>query len=495
MAFNSLTYFLFLPLIWIVYQLTPDRLRWLLLLAASLGFYAMLKAPYLLVVLGLVAGVTYSVGVRLGRCSDDTGRKRLLWIGVGANLLVLISLKYLPAVFSDFHLSPFTFDLSRFYSPFTHHFSLLITIGISYYVFQAISYLADIYLEIIDPEPHFGYLFLSLAFFPKLLQGPIERSGGLLPQLKKPYVFDYDMARSGLILFAWGLFKKVVVADRLALYVNTVYGDVHTYTGLPLILATYCYAFQIYYDFSGYTDMALGSARLFNINLTQNFNSPYLATSVADFWRRWHISFSRWILDYIFKPLQMSWRDWGTAGTAAALLVTFLVSGIWHGASWGFVVWGVLHGVYLAASVYYRPWQKKIHKALGIEKTKLLKIWQTVVTFNLVCFAWIFFRADSLQDAFYLVNHALRGIGTTLLPLFSSFGSLRAGKGLLKPIFLDMQYELFIVIVVILISFPLARLMNRNRFTPRYASYLILILIIVLFGYFTNTGNFIYTRF
>lgn len=397
-------------MIWILFQWTADRLRWLLLLAASLSFYASLKAPYLPVILGLVAFVTYTVGMRLGRNLDEAGRKRLLWMGVAANLLILVSLKYLPVVFSALRFSFFTIN-----------FSLPVTIGISYYVFQAISYLSDIYLEIIEPESHFGYLFLSLAFFPKLLQGPIERSGELLPQLKQPYVFDYGMARSGMLLFAWGLFKKVVIADRLALFVNTVYGDVHSYNGLPLILATYFYAFQIYFDFSGYTDMALGSARLFNINLTQNFNSPYLATSVADFWRRWHISFSRWILDYIFKPLQMSWRDLGTAGTAAALLVTFLVSGIWHGASLGFVVWGGLHGAYLAASVYYKPWKKKFHNLLGIgpEKTRLQKIWQIAVTFNLICFTWIFFRANSMADAMFVVRHLFDGVGRIRSMLFA----------------------------------------------------------------------------
>src|SRR6266567_2200529 len=304
-------------------------------------------------------------------------------------------------------------------SPLAPHASTLVTIGVSYYAFQAISYLIDIYLEVQEPERHFGYFALYMAFFPKLLQGPIERAGDLLPQLRQPYEFDYDTMRSGMLTFAWGLFKKVVVADRLALFVNTVYGDVHAYPGLPLILATYFYAFQLYFDFSGYTDMALGTARMFNIRLTQNFNSPYLATSVADFWRRWHISFSRWILDYIFKPLQMRWRDWRTFGTALALVITFLVSGIWHGASWGLVAWGLLHGIYLAASVYYRPVQKKIHRALGLEKTRLLTMWQTVVTFNLVCLAWIFFRANSLSDALYVVQNLLFGGKEAEVFLFS----------------------------------------------------------------------------
>ncbi len=410
MAFNSLTYFLFLPAVFLLFYLCRDRCRWLVLLGASAVFYGALKVPWLPAVLALVIVTTYFLGIGLGRCSDETGRKRFLWLGGGANLLVHVSLKYLPAMLSALTPHP---------SPLAPHASTLVTIGVSYYAFQAISYLIDIYLEVQEPERHFGYFALYMAFFPKLLQGPIERAGDLLPQLKVKYEFDYDNMRSGMLMFAWGLFKKVVVADRLALFVNAVYDNVHAYAGLPLILATWCYAVQIYCDFSGYTDMALGTARMFNIRLTQNFNSPYLATSVADFWRRWHISFSRWILDYIFKPLQMRWRDWRTFGTALALVITFLVSGIWHGASWGFVAWGLLHGIYLAASVWYRPLQKKIHRALGLEKTRLLKAWQTVVTFNLVCLAWIFFRANSLSDALYVVQNLLFGGKEAEVFLFS----------------------------------------------------------------------------
>jgi alginate O-acetyltransferase complex protein AlgI len=215
--------------------------------------------------------------------------------------------------------------------------------------------------------------------------------------------------RIGLFMFVWGLFKKMVIADRLAWYVDPVYGNVHAYSGLPLLIATYCYTLQIYFDFSGYTDMALGSARLFNINLTQNFNRPYLAISIGEFWRRWHISFSRWILDYIFKPLQMSWRGHGRYGTALALIVTFLVSGGWHGATWGFVVWGGLHGVYLACSLFWKPWQKILHNKLGVAGSLRLKVWQTVITFNLVAFAWIFFRSGSLEDAWYVMTSLFSG--------------------------------------------------------------------------------------
>ncbi|OGU01751.1 MAG: hypothetical protein A2X82_18810 [Geobacteraceae bacterium GWC2_55_20] len=397
MIFNSLLYILFLPVVYIVFYITKDQHRWLVLLLFSYGFYASLNAPHLLLVLILITIISFYCGSVLGRTTDETKRKWVFLAGVTGCILILVIFKYLHIIMPS--------SFANIYS------SLLVSIGISYFIFQSVSYIVDVYMEIHPPEQHFGHYSLYMAFFPKLLQGPIERAGDLLPQLKKPYVFNYDTMRSGMHLFAWGLFKKAIVADRLSLYVNPVYGDVHTYVGLPFILATYAYAMQIFFDFSGYTDMARGTARLFGLSLTENFNSPYLAPSIADFWRRWHISFSRWILDYIFKPLQMSWRNLGQHGSALALLITFFISGIWHGATWGFVLWGVLHGVYLAASTYYRPYQKKLHKWFKLDKSKVLRAWQVLVTFNLVSFSWIFFRMGSVADAWYAIIHMFSGIG------------------------------------------------------------------------------------
>ena len=415
MAFNSFLYYLFLPVVYLTFYFTPDRYRWLVLLCASYGFYATLNAPYLLVALFMVTCLSYSCGLRIAEYQDETFRKRWLWIGVAGCLATLAIFKYLPLQGREpFGVLGLSGALSK----------AVISIGVSYYTFQAISYQVDVYLEIEEPEKHFGLYALYLAFFPKLLQGPIERAGDLLPQLKQPYQFDHDKMRSGMLLFSWGLFKKVVIADRLSLMVNAVYNDVHSFTGISLILATYLYAMQIYFDFSGYTDMALGTARMFNINLTQNFNSPYAARSIADFWRKWHISFSNWILDYIFKPLQMRWREAKTWGTASALIVTFLVSGLWHGASWGFIVWGLLHGLYLAMAIFCKPFQKKIQKKLHLEKTLLLKVWQTAVTFNLVCFAWIFFRANTFADALYVVTHLFSGVDGQIMSVVITSGKI-----------------------------------------------------------------------
>jgi D-alanyl-lipoteichoic acid acyltransferase DltB (MBOAT superfamily) len=490
MPFNSLKYFLFLPVVYLVFYFVGERARWFVLLAASLLFYAALNVPYLLFVLILVAITTYGFGIWLDQADTPKAKRTLLWGGIATNVLILVVMKYLPFLTENVKELSTLLSLDAQVQPV----KAFVAIGVSYYVFQAISYLFDIYLEIEKPERHFGYFALYLAFFPKLLQGPIERAGDLIPQLKKRYEFNYDNMRFGMLLFAWGLFKKVVIADRLGLYVDAVYNDVHAFTGLPLLLATYAYAFQIFMDFSGYTDMALGSARLFNINLTQNFNSPYLATSVADFWRRWHITFSRWILDYIFKPLQMQWRNWKSWGTATALMVAFIISGIWHGASWGFVIWGGLHGLYMACSVFYKPFQKKLHKALGIEKTKSLKAWQIFVTFNLVSFAWVFFRANNLVDALYVINR----MSNDAIALLSG-ASINVFLEDIMPLAHDKTNLIIIACCMIAIL-----IVNKNRRTYNFTSksvyirwsmYYLLMFSIMFLGLFKNTQKFIYFKF
>ncbi len=397
MSFNSTQFLLFLPVVFLVFQWIGDRYRWLVLLVASYLFYATFKAPQLPVALAFVTGISYVSGLRLGMAADEGRRKLIFWLGVSGCLLILAIMKYLPPILG----------MGSADHP---HANLAVSIGVSYFTFQAISYLADVYMGLQEPERHLGRQALYLAFFPKLLQGPIERAGDLLPQIREPYRFDYDTVRSGILLFAWGLFKKVVVADRLALFVDPVYDNVHAYTGLPLVLATYFYAFQLYFDFSGYTDMALGAGRLFNIRLTRNFNSPYLAVSVADFWRRWHISFSRWLLDYLFMPLQMQFRRWRTGGLVLALLLTFLACGVWHGARWTFIVWGALHGVYMAVSTVSGPLRKGLRERWTTRIPGSLRFLQIAFTFQLVCFAWIFFRANSVDDALYVVTHLLSGV-------------------------------------------------------------------------------------
>ena len=484
MVFNSLEYFLFLPCIWLIHLLLGQRYRWIFLLITSYLFYASFNAPFLLGVIGLVTVITYFSGLKIQQGESEIQKRYFFWTGVILNVLTLIVVKYIPFFIDNLNalLDLFNITSGSYPVPF------FITLGVSFYIFQAISYLSDIYLEMEKAEPHLGYFALYLAFFPKLLQGPIERSGDLLPQLKQNYEFNGENIYLGLKLFAWGVFKKVIIADRFGGYVDVVYNNIEAYHGVPLILATYAYAFQIYFDFSGYTDMALGTARFFNIKLTNNFNRPYLASSIADFWRRWHISFSRWIFDYIFRPLQMRWRHFKKMGNAAALLVTFFVSGLWHGANWGFVIWGVLHGVYMVSSFFYRPYQKKIHGALNIKKSKFLKYTQIFITFNLISFSWIFFRVNSLSDINKICNKIVLIDGKQTIDYFLIRGE---GKLIVLIVF---------IIGILFCSFYLEKTKINYYFsklpmTMRFSSLCILILIILLYGTVSSSNQFIYFNF
>lgn len=481
MQFNSITYFIFLPVLFLVFYLAGHRFRWQILLLGSFIFYGFLLKPLLVAALILVTLLSSHFGRIIDSSRQPSTRKKLLWLGISADLFLLIYFKYLPFLTENLNLL-----LKLLYLDMTMPVPApQSSIALSFFVFQAISYLADIYFRMAKPEPHLGYLALYLSFFPKLLQGPIERSAALLPQLKAQYEFNYDNMRSGMLLLGWGLFKKVVVADRLALYVNPVYNDVHAYTGLPLAIATYAYALQIYFDFSGYTDMARGTARMFGVNLTDNFNSPYLATSCADFWRRWHISLSRWILDYIFEPLQMKFRHLGKVGTAFALMVTFLVCGIWHGASWCFITWGLLHGCYLVASTLYKPCKKRVYGLLRLPGGKPPRIWQILFTFHLVCFTFIFFRSNSVQDAVYIIK-----------------GLVMPGIGLLDYMMIYGETSLVIVISIAMIAFiidacknnaKLIHIFNSNTYA-RWPLYYVMTLSIIFMQVDADPG-FIYFKF
>ncbi|MEI8185759.1 MAG: MBOAT family O-acyltransferase [Chlorobiaceae bacterium] len=432
---------------------------------------------------------TFIIGKLIDECEDNFKKRLFLWIGVCFNIGLLMYFKYVPFITQNLNLLLQSIGIK---------FSLdkpdaIVSIGLSFYIFQAISYLADIYFRMIKPEPHFGYLSLYLAFFPKLLQGPIERAADLIPQLKAKYKFDYDNMRFGMLLFTIGLFKKVVIADRLGMAVDLVYNNLHAFTGLPLLLATYAYAFQIFMDFSGYTDMALGSALLFNINLTQNFNNPFLATSVADFWRRWHISLSRWILDYLFEPLQILLRSMGKFGTALALMAAFILAGVWHGANWTFVAFGLIHGVYLASSFIYKPYQKKIYKALNIKKNIFLKAWQFFIIFNLMCLAWVFFRSPNIDDALYVVTHIFIGLENYIS--YSGVKKSIYGIGFLGSYLRGMIALGLLWLLPLILGHNIIDAMSKaDSLWFRWFSYYILIISILVFGVFNNS-QFIYFKF
>lgn len=422
MLFNSLQFAVFFIVVVGLYFAIPHRFRWMMLLAASYYFYMCWKVEYVLLIMFSTA-VDYVAGLRMSKIPDRRGRRKYLWLSLFCNLGILFFYKYFNFLSRSVTGVLQTWNI-LYEAPLFH---VLLPVGISFYTFQTLSYTIDVYRGRIPAERHLGIYALYVAFWPQLVAGPIERTHHLLPQFRERYAFNYDRVVGGLRLMLWGLFKKVAVADHLAVYVNRVYNHVDDYQGLPLMTATFFFAVQIYCDFSGYTDMARGAARIMGYDLMENFRRPYFSKSIREFWQRWHISLSTWFRDYVYIPL--GGKRASTERWYANLFVTFLLSGLWHGANWTFVIWGALHGIYLI-----------LENLTGFFQTRLANRWfpgegalmnravRASLTFAMVCFAWIFFRANTVGDAFAVIGKIflidLENLGVEVVGLTSFFRSV-----------------------------------------------------------------------
>lgn len=369
--------------------------------------------PAYIVLVIITTVVDYFVGIMMGRTNQKSKRKKYLLLSLFINLGLLFVFKY----FNFFSLSTKSvFDYLGLININLLEFKFLLPVGISFYTFQSLSYAIDVYNGKTKPERHLGIFALYVSFFPQLVAGPIERSDRLLPQFREKFDFDYYRFTNGLKIMIWGFFKKVVIADRLAVFVDKVYNNVNEFTGIPLIIATFFFAIQIYCDFSGYSDIAIGAAKVMGYNLMVNFNRPYFSKSISEFWKRWHISLSTWFRDYLYIPLGGNrvsrWRWYFN------LFITFVISGIWHGANWTFIIWGALHGFYMLFSIWTERIRDKLLNITRINKTPFYKYYQIIFTFILVCFAWIFFRANSINDAFYIIKNLFVGINHQLNTYF-----------------------------------------------------------------------------
>lgn len=393
MSFNSWQFLIFLPVVVLLYWVLPKKFRWVMLLIASYLFY-MSWNPWLIFLIIFTTVVSYVSGLLMEKYNSKKVKKACMIVTVVCCLGVLFFFKYFIFVVNS------VIGLVNLGGNKVAELSLdlILPVGISFYTFQTLSYVIDVYRGRIKAERHFGYYALFVTYFPQLVAGPIERPENLIPQLKQDRKFDGKDFGDGLRVVLVGFFKKVVIADGVAAIVNAVYNDIGAATGLTVILATVLFAIQIYCDFSGYTDIAIGVARMMGIKLCDNFDRPYLATSIRDFWRRWHISLTSWFTDYVYIPLGgnrcKAWR-W-----AINVMIVFLLSGMWHGASWTFIVWGGIHGVYQIIGKIKGAGLKKLEsngKIRIIDNTATLWI-RRVITFALVCFAWIFFRGNSLSD-------------------------------------------------------------------------------------------------
>lgn len=394
MNFTSLEFLIFFPVVLLLYWLLPGRMRWPLLLCTSYLFY-MNWNPWLALLLLGTTLVSYLAGWGIAHTNSATRRRMWLVLGAAVPLGCLGLFKY-----ADFFLAASGALLAQFgWTVNTPQLELLLPVGISFYTFQTLSYVLDIYGGRIEPEPHFGYYALYVSFFPQLVAGPIERPEHLLPQLKEEHRLSGADVRQGLWLMLRGYFKKLVLADTLALLADPVFAASDAASGPAVLLGTVCFALQIYCDFSGYSDIASGTARWMGIRLMRNFDRPYRAETIGDFWRRWHISLTGWFSDYLYKPLGGSRA--GLRRQIRNVLIVFLVSGLWHGADWTFVVWGGIHGLYRAAGLLYRRLRRK-GKTPAVQPVR--RLLRRVRTFGLVCFAWLFFRADSMGEAVQLLE-------------------------------------------------------------------------------------------
>ena len=413
MLFNSLEFLIFFPLVVLGYFLVADRWKHYWLLLASYYFYMSWNAKYALLILFSTA-VTYICARLLERIKDrETGKwkkKTVVLVSLVLNLSLLVYFKYfnflLATIGNVFALLHIQLHIPQY--------DILLPVGISFFTFQALGYTIDVYRGEIPAEHDFFRYALFVSFFPQLVAGPIERSGNLLKQLAVPHRFSYDQAKEGFLLMLWGYFMKIVLADRIAIFIDMVYADVGYFNGWYCLLATALFAVQIYCDFSGYSVIAMGAAKILGIRLMENFDAPYLSTSVAEFWRRWHISLTSWFRDYLYIPLGGSRK--GRARKYLNVLIVFLVSGLWHGASFTFVAWGAINGIFQIIGEVLVPLRRKAAALLHVDKESFThRAISSVITFLLVDFSWIFFRAASFRDAVTVIRKILSPGDPTLM--------------------------------------------------------------------------------
>ncbi len=402
MLFNSWQYLIFYPIVVLIYFLVPVRMKNIWLLIASCCFYMGWNAKYIVLLLFTVT-ITYTGALIL----DRHRKPWILFLTIAANFSILFYFKYVRFAWDNVG------RFCRFLGvPFeSRSFDILLPVGISFFTFQAIGYTIDVYRREIYAERNFLKYALFVSFFPQLVAGPIERSKNLLKQLDRTYTFSYERLREGLLLMLWGFFLKLVIADRAAIFVDTIFNSIGQYAGLYIPAAVFIFAFQIYCDFSGYSIIAMGSARILGLKLMDNFNAPYFSKSVSEFWRRWHISLSSWFRDYLYIPLGGSRR--GAKRTCLNLMAVFLASGLWHGAAWSYVLWGGLNGGFQVVSKMTGGLRKAVKDRLGIRENSFShRLLRTLLTFLLVDFTWFFFLVNGLREGI----HALKTVATGFNP-------------------------------------------------------------------------------
>jgi D-alanyl-lipoteichoic acid acyltransferase DltB (MBOAT superfamily) len=487
MLFNSFSFLVFFPTVTLFYFLIPHRYRWFFLLTASCVFY-MAFIPIYILVLALTIAIDYTAGLLIEK-TEGRRKKVFLVISILSTCGVLFVFKY---------FNFFNSNLARIAQFFHWNYpieilNLILPIGLSFHTFQSLSYVIEVYRGNFKAEHHFGIYSLYVMFYPQLVAGPIERPGNLIHQFYEKHTYDDQRVVDGLKLMVWGFFKKVVIADKVAIIVERIYLDPTQHTGIPLIAGALFFGIQVYCDFSGYSDIAIGAAQVMGFRLRDNFNRPFHSTSMIEFWRRWHMSLMSWFRDYVYIPLGGNrvgkWRWYYN------IFFTFTLSGLWHGAGWGYVLWGSLNGCYLIFS----DWTKNLRKR-GVQGVRLDRFpkfhhgLQIAFTFLLFCFTLIIFRSKSLSDAFYVITHLGTGLG-------SSEG-IKMSIRSLYDLGLDRYQLIFLAISMLVMELvegiePLRNMRQMFFNKPvlfRWAMYYLIILFLIFFGEY-NDHAFIYFQF
>ncbi|MCB4755572.1 MAG: MBOAT family protein [Elusimicrobia bacterium] len=490
MLFNSLHFFIFFPLVTTGFFILPHRFRWIWLLFASCYFYMAFIPIYILILLFTIS-IDYVAGLLI-EGARGVRRRQFLILSLIANIGVLAVFKYLNFTIGNLNAISHWVGSNQTFSTL----GIILPIGLSFHTFQSMSYTIEVYRGRYKAERNLGIFALYVMFYPQLVAGPIERPQNLLTQLREKKEFNYARVADGLKLMLWGFFKKMVIADRISLFVNQVYENPTHYEGVSLVIATVFFAFQIYCDFSGYSDIAIGSAQVMGFRLMDNFKRPYFSKSIGEFWKRWHISLSSWFRDYLYIPL--GGNRVNKPRYYFNVFLTFLLSGLWHGANWTFIVWGSLNGIYLIVSQLTIDVRSQLLVKTGITRhPNLLKYTRISTTFALINFSWIFFRSKNLNDAIYIVTHLFTGWGTFLSNITNKHF---IGAYVLLS---QRKWEVSIALISILIleivhsiqrHGSIRHMLSERPAYVRYSIYYLLFFFLLFLGKYT-AADFIYFQF
>lgn len=489
MLFNSLDFIFFFPVVTLIYFLLPHKYRWLHLLVASCIFYMYFVPVYILILFATIL-IDYAAGILIEQAEDAVKRKRWLILSIVANVGVL-------CLFKHYNFFVGNIDVLLASGGVKANLPLLniiLPIGLSFHTFQAMSYTIEVYRGNQKAERHLGIYALYVMFYPQLVAGPIERPQNLLPQFRERHTPEYDRITAGLRLMFWGLIKKVVIADRIGTITDPIFDHPHSYSALGLYVGVALFHVQVFCDFSAYSDIAIGSARVMGFKLMTNFNMPFHARTVSEFWRRWHISLSSWFRDYVYLPL--GGNKHGNFITYRNLFFVCLLSGLWHGASWMFVIWGLLQGGYMIVGHATKKLRKRINDTIGISKVKWLDhSLDIIITFSLTAFARIFFRGRNMDDAWYFIKQ-LKNVPAELVQLFStgkiSFTHLPQFRTVVLPVFLLIL--LMEAAHILKLKYDLQETFNQRPAAIRWTLYFSGIILLTFFGVYDNR-QFIYFQF